>query len=92
MVEVMVAAADKGAFSAYLGPPQGRARKRPGIVMMPQIFGVNKEMRGIAARYATQGSVAICPDQRWTNFPPPGVFPTLAITAGGRWEGQCFAD
>ena len=69
MPEVTIAANDGGAFSAYLVLPQGVARKRPGIVMMQQIFGVNTEMRGFTDLYAAKGYVAICPDLFWRTEP-----------------------
>jgi carboxymethylenebutenolidase len=69
MQDVTIAAADGGAFSAYLALPQGVAGKRPGLVMMQQIFGVNQEMRGFTDLYAAKGYVAICPDLFWRMEP-----------------------
>ncbi|HEX4194452.1 MAG TPA: dienelactone hydrolase family protein, partial [Stellaceae bacterium] len=68
MPDVRIAAAD-GAFSAYLALPEGVTGKRPGIVMMQQIFGVNAEMRSFTDFYAAKGYVAICPDLFWRMEP-----------------------
>jgi carboxymethylenebutenolidase len=69
MPDVTIGAADGGNFSAYLALPKGVTGKRPGIVMMQQIFGVNAEMRGFTDMYAAKGYVAICPDLFWRMKP-----------------------
>jgi carboxymethylenebutenolidase len=68
MPDVRIATAD-ASFSAYLALPSGEASKRPGIVMMQQIFGVNAEMRSFTDAYAAKGYVAICPDLFWRMEP-----------------------
>lgn len=58
---------DGGTFDAYLGlPPSGRG---PGIVLLQEIFGVNKDMRRIADWYAARGYVVACPDLFWRLQP-----------------------
>lgn len=75
MPDVMVRARDGGQFSACLSePPAGRG-KVPGIVMMQQIFGVNREMRGFTDFFAAQGYVAICPDLYWRIKPGIQLYP-----------------
>jgi carboxymethylenebutenolidase len=69
MSEVTIPSADGGRFSAYLALPRDTDRKRPGIVMMQQIFGVNAEMRSLTDLYADKGYVAICPDLFWRMEP-----------------------
>lgn len=69
MPEVTISAAGGGRFSAYLALPQDAAGRRPGLVMMQQIFGVNAEMRGFTDMYAAKGYVAICPDLFWRMEP-----------------------
>lgn len=52
-----------GSFGAYLATPaSGRG---PGIVVIQEIFGVNKVMRDIADHLAARGFFALCPDLFW---------------------------
>lgn len=54
---------DKNHFDAFLyAPPLTPA---PGIVMIPEIFGVNAPLREIAARYASEGFVVLVLDIFW---------------------------
>lgn len=70
MPDVTIDAADGGAFSAYLSlPPAGGAGKRPGLIMLQQIFGVNKEMRSLTDLWAGKGYIALCPDLFWRTEP-----------------------
>ncbi|MCI0391488.1 MAG: dienelactone hydrolase family protein [Acidobacteria bacterium] len=50
-------------FDAYLALPSGNSG--PGIVLLQEIFGVNRDMRSIADWYAQRGFVVICPDLFW---------------------------
>lgn len=56
---VTVKAADGNELSAYLARPQGQARG--GVVVVQEIFGVNKSIRAVADKYAAEGFVAIAP-------------------------------
>lgn len=56
-----------GTFSAYVARPA--AAKAPAIVVIQEIFGVNKVMRDIADDLAAQGYLAICPDLFWRIEP-----------------------
>ncbi len=58
-----IRAFDGGEFEAYLGLPAGG--RGPGIVLLQEIFGVNRELRAIADWYAQRGFVVICPDLFW---------------------------
>jgi len=54
---------------AYLADPQ-----RPrvgGIVLIHEIFGLNKAMRATADRFAAAGFLTICPDLTWRQGPAP---------------------
>ena len=54
---------DGAEFEAYLSlPASGRG---PGIVLLQEIFGVNRDMRSIADWYAARGFAVICPDLFW---------------------------
>ncbi len=66
MPDIKIPTAD-GSFSAYLAkPPSGRG---PGIVLIQEIFGVNKVMRAIADGHAAKGYFVLCPDLFWRQEP-----------------------
>ena len=67
MPDVTIRAADGGSFSAYLATPS--AGRAPGIVLIQEIFGVNKVMRDLADGFARQGHVVLCPDLFWRQEP-----------------------
>jgi carboxymethylenebutenolidase len=67
MTEVTVRAADGGSFKAYLATP--KSGKGPGIVLIQEIFGVNKVMRDLADGFAAQGYAVLCPDLFWRQEP-----------------------
>lgn len=56
-----------GAFSAYVARP--KTASAPAIVVIQEIFGVNKVMRDICDGLAAQGFIAICPDLFWRIEP-----------------------
>ncbi|WP_374575155.1 dienelactone hydrolase family protein [Phenylobacterium sp.] len=65
--ETMTITTPDGAFSAYVARPA----KTPAaaIVVIQEIFGVNKVMRDITDAYAAAGYLAICPDLFWRIEP-----------------------
>lgn len=63
---ITITAAD-GAFDAYVARPQ--AAKAPAIVVIQEIFGVNKVMRDICDDLAAQGYLAVCADLFWRIEP-----------------------
>jgi carboxymethylenebutenolidase len=67
MTTATINAADGGSFSAYLALPEGESG--PGMLVIQEIFGVNKVMRDICDAYAAKGYVAICPDLFWRIEP-----------------------
>ena len=67
MTDVTIKAADRGSFSGYLATPPGG--KGPGILVIQEIFGVNKVMRDLADGFAQHGYVALCPDLFWRQQP-----------------------
>jgi carboxymethylenebutenolidase len=67
MTDVTIRAADGGSFSAYLATP--KSGKGPGIVLIQEIFGVNKVMRDLADGFAGQGYTVMCPDLFWRQQP-----------------------
>jgi len=56
-----------GTFGGYLATPD--TGKGPGIVVIQEIFGVNKVMRDICDGLAREGFVALCPDLFWRLEP-----------------------
>jgi carboxymethylenebutenolidase len=56
-----------GSFRAYVARPS--AAKAPAVVVIQEIFGVNKVMRDITDGLAAQGYLAICPDLFWRIEP-----------------------
>jgi len=60
-------------FSAYLALPSGPSGPSggvgPGLVLLQEIFGVNRDMRAIADWYAARGFVVACPDLFWRQEP-----------------------
>ena len=67
MAEVTITAGDGGTFSGYLASPSSGSG--PGVVVIQEIFGVNKVMRDMADGFAAQGYVALCPDLFWRQEP-----------------------
>ena len=67
MSETLTITTPDGAFSAYVARPQ--AQNAPAVVVIQEIFGVNKVMRDICDGLAAQGFVAICPDLFWRIEP-----------------------
>jgi carboxymethylenebutenolidase len=67
MSETLTIATPNGAFSAYVARP--KADNAPAIVVIQEIFGVNKVMRDICDGLASQGYVAVCPDLFWRIEP-----------------------
>lgn len=65
--EITIAAADGGKFMGYLATPA--SGKGPGVVVIQEIFGVNKVMRGITDGFAQAGYLALCPDLFWRQQP-----------------------
>lgn len=68
MSHVTVHAADGGSFQAYHAAPSGSALA-PGVVLIQEIFGVNKVMRDLADAYAAAGYHVLCPDIFWRIEP-----------------------
>lgn len=57
-----------GSFSGYLSRSDG-AGPFPVIVVIQEIFGVNKVMRDLCDTLAGQGFIALCPDLFWRIEP-----------------------
>jgi carboxymethylenebutenolidase len=64
---IRIRANDGGEFGAYVALPQ--SGRGPGIVLLQEIFGVNRYMREVANWYAHRGFVVACPDLFWRQEP-----------------------
>ena len=64
---VTITAKDGGSFGGYLASPG--SDRGPGIVVIQEIFGVNKVMRDIADGLASRGFYALVPDLFWRIKP-----------------------
>jgi carboxymethylenebutenolidase len=64
---VKIKSFDGGEFDAYLALPA--SGYGPGILVLQEIFGVNKFLRAVSDWYASHGFVAICPDLFWRQDP-----------------------
>ena len=60
-------AADGGRFKAYLSLPP--APKGPGVLLIQEIFGVNRHIKAVADQYAMDGFVVLAPDVFWRIEP-----------------------
>jgi len=67
MAETTTITTADGAFSAYVARPA--VPRAPAIVVIQEIFGVNKVMRDVADDLAAAGYLAICPDLFWRIEP-----------------------
>src|SRR3954470_3284286 len=77
--DTTITAAD-GNFGGYLAKPSGG--RGPGIVVIQEIFGVNKVMRDIADGFAARGYFALAPDLFWRI--EPGV--QLSDKSDAEWK------
>jgi carboxymethylenebutenolidase len=58
---------DGQTFQGYLAlPPTGSG---PGIVLIQEIFGVNRHIKAVADQYALDGYVVLAPDMFWRQQP-----------------------
>lgn len=67
MPDITIQSREGGSFSAYLALPSGG--RGPGLLLIQEIFGVNKVMRDLADGYAQQGYMVVCPDLFWRQEP-----------------------
>ena len=64
-----------GSFGAYLAGP--KSGKGPGVVVIQEIFGINKFVRNVADWLADQGYLALAPDLFWRIKPNIELDPTV---------------
>lgn len=61
--QVKIPAHDDGTFGAYVAMPE--VTPAPAIIVIQEIFGINKEIQAKCAELATMGYIAIAPDLFW---------------------------
>jgi len=66
MTYVNINAEENGSFQAYFASADGKA---PGLILIQEIFGVNKVMRDLADWYSSLGYHVLCPDIFWRIEP-----------------------
>jgi len=62
-----IQAGDGGSFKGYLSRPASGSG--PGLIVLQEIFGVNKHIRDVADSFAEEGYVCLAPDMFW-RFEP----------------------
>ncbi|MEN0652985.1 MULTISPECIES: dienelactone hydrolase family protein [Hyphobacterium] len=70
-----------GAFGTYRAEPMHEDR-RPAVIVLQEIFGVNAVMRGVCDDLAAKGFLAVCPDLFWRL--EPGV--DLTDRSEAEWQ------
>lgn len=75
---------------ARLARPPARGERRPGVLILHELFGLNDDMRRIAARFAASGYVALAPDLIRGRGPRPlcivRLFRDLSSGSGASFE------
>ena len=67
MSDITIKASDGGSFTGYLARPASGAGA--GILVIQEIFGVNRVMRDLCDGFAAAGYFALCPDLFWRQQP-----------------------
>lgn len=67
MPDIAISAPSGGTFSAYIAEPP--TTPAPAILVIQEIFGVNKVMRDLTDGFASRGYLAVCPDLFWRQEP-----------------------
>ena len=83
---ITISSSEGEEFAAYLALPSGPSGpsggEGPGLVLLQEIFGINRDMRAIADWYAARGFVVACPDLFWRQ--EPGV--QLTDHSDAEWQ------
>ena len=88
MTQITIPATDgSGSFQAYLAAPADTGTPKGAVVMIQEIFGVNRTMRALSDWVASMGYFAIAPDLFWRQQPGVELDPDAGQT---EWE-KAFA-
>jgi carboxymethylenebutenolidase len=80
MSEWISVAGRGGQFRAYVARPN--KTPAPSVVVLQEIFGVNKDLRATCDELAAHGFIAVCPDLFWRQ--EPGL--DLNSLSSAEWE------
>lgn len=89
MAQIKITAHDGGTFNAYIARPENKTAA-PVIIVIQEIFGVNKELRDKCDALAADGYIAICPDLFWRI--EPGIELTDSIEEQLHRAFQLFGE
>jgi len=78
-------------MSASLALPSAAAEPRPGLLVLHEIYGLNADIRRIAARFADEGYVALAPDL-YAGRGPRLLCVLRTLQALRRGQGPAFLD
>ena len=67
MTEISIKAADGGSFNAYMSMPG--ETPAAAVILLQEVYGVNRFMQRITDHWAAQGFLAVCPDIYWRLGP-----------------------
>jgi carboxymethylenebutenolidase len=67
MTTISIDTSDGGKFNAYCATPSSGSG--PGLMVIQEIFGVNKVMRDLCDGFAEAGYIAVSPDLFWRQEP-----------------------
>jgi len=65
--DITITTSDGESYSGYLATPESGSG--PGVIVIQEVFGVNKNIRQIADDYAAKGYFALAPDIFWRQEP-----------------------
>ena len=81
-----------GDLTAYVASPDQDGDRRPGVLVLHELFGLNDDIRRIARRFADNGYVALAPDlySVGPRAKPLCIRRTMQALRSG--EGRAFTD
>ncbi|MDE2988759.1 MAG: dienelactone hydrolase family protein [Chloroflexota bacterium] len=81
-----------GDLTAFVAAPDEEAARRPGVLVLHELFGLNDDIRRIAHRFADNGYVALAPDlySVGPRAKPICIRRTMQALRSG--EGRAFDD
>ena len=83
-----------GRMRAALALPENTDGSAPGVLVLHELFGLNDDIRGIAARFADNGYVALAPDLHSAHPPllPKPICMMQTMRSLLRGNGRTHAD
>jgi carboxymethylenebutenolidase len=87
MSEITIAAEDGKTFEAYIAMP--KTTPAPGVVLLQEVYGVNRFMQRISDHWAGQGYLAVAPHMYWRIAPGVVLDPEVP---GARDEARALGQ